>query len=75
MLQQKHGDAFALCNSFDAKMEPRSRSYTDLTKSFFYTLVIQIESFIRDCSEAEFSHCICLDCAKKLYPDMDIYGQ
>ena len=30
----------------------------------------QIESYIRDHSEAEFSHSICPDCAKKLYPDM-----
>jgi PAS domain S-box-containing protein len=28
----------------------------------------QIESYIRDHSEAEFSHGICPDCAKKLYP-------
>lgn len=31
----------------------------------------QIESFIQDHSEAEFSHSICPDCAKKLYADMD----
>jgi hypothetical protein len=30
----------------------------------------QIESYIRDRSEAEFSHCICPDCAKKLYPEI-----
>ena len=30
----------------------------------------QIESYIRDRSEAEFSHGICPDCAKKLYPDL-----
>jgi hypothetical protein len=29
---------------------------------------LQIESYIRDHSEAEFSHGICPDCAKKLYP-------
>jgi len=29
----------------------------------------QIESYIRDHSEAEFSHGICPDCARKLYPD------
>jgi AmiR/NasT family two-component response regulator len=29
----------------------------------------QIEAYIRDHSEAEFSHGICPDCAKKLYPD------
>jgi PAS domain S-box-containing protein len=29
----------------------------------------QIETYIRDHSEAEFSHSICPDCAKKLYPD------
>ncbi len=33
----------------------------------------QIESYIRDHSEAEFSHSICPDCAKKLYPDLDLY--
>jgi len=29
----------------------------------------QIETYIRDHSEAEFSHGICPDCAKKLYPE------
>lgn len=33
----------------------------------------QIESYIHDHSEAEFSHSICQECAKKYYPDMDIY--
>lgn len=33
----------------------------------------QIESYIRDHSEAEFSHGICPECAKKLYPDFDIH--
>jgi C4-dicarboxylate-specific signal transduction histidine kinase len=31
----------------------------------------QIESYIRDHSEAEFSHGICPDCVKKLYPELD----
>ena len=30
----------------------------------------QIETYIRDRSEAQFSHGICPDCAKKLYPDL-----
>lgn len=30
----------------------------------------QIEAYIRDHSEAEFSHGICPECAKKLYPDL-----
>jgi len=30
----------------------------------------QIESYIRDHSEAEFSHGICPDCMKKLYPEI-----
>ncbi|MBT4482378.1 MAG: sensor with HAMP domain protein, partial [Candidatus Latescibacteria bacterium] len=34
----------------------------------------QIESYIGDRSEAEFSHSICQECAKKHYPNMDIYG-
>ena len=33
----------------------------------------QIESYIRDHSEADFSHSICPECAKKLYPDLKIY--
>ncbi len=33
----------------------------------------QIESYIRDHSEAEFSHSICPDCAKKLYPEFDVH--
>jgi len=33
----------------------------------------QIESYIRDHSEAEFSHGICPECAKKLYPDLKIF--
>jgi hypothetical protein len=32
----------------------------------------QIESYIRDHSEAQFSHGICPDCEKKLYPDLDL---
>ena len=30
----------------------------------------QIESYIRDHSEAEFSHGVCPDCAERLYPDL-----
>ena len=33
----------------------------------------QIEAYIQGHSEAEFSHSICQECAKKYYPDMDIY--
>ncbi len=29
----------------------------------------QVEEYIRDHSEAEFSHSICPDCARKLYPE------
>ncbi len=35
----------------------------------------QIEAYIRDHSEAEFSHGICPECAKKLYPDLNIYDE
>ncbi len=34
----------------------------------------QIESYIKEHSEAEFSHSICPDCAKKLYPGWDQKG-
>ncbi len=33
----------------------------------------QIENYIHEHSEAEFSHSICRECAKKHYPDFDIY--
>jgi len=33
----------------------------------------KIESYIHQHSEAEFSHSICPECAKKFYPDLDIY--
>lgn len=32
----------------------------------------QIESYIRDHSEAEFTHSLCQECAKKHYPDLNI---
>ena len=35
----------------------------------------QIESYIHDHSEAAFSHSICQECAKKYYPDMDLYDE
>ncbi|MCX8119178.1 MAG: PAS domain S-box protein, partial [Desulfobacterota bacterium] len=31
----------------------------------------QIEAYIRDHSEAEFTHGLCPDCLKKLYPDLE----
>ncbi len=33
----------------------------------------QIESYIHKHSDAEFSHSICPECAKKYYPDMNLY--
>ncbi len=33
----------------------------------------QVEQYITDHSEAEFSHSICPTCAKKLYPDLDLF--
>ncbi|MDA3896100.1 MAG: hypothetical protein PF482_08135 [Desulfobacteraceae bacterium] len=33
----------------------------------------QIESYIHKHSDVDFSHSICPDCAKNLYPDMDLY--
>jgi uncharacterized PurR-regulated membrane protein YhhQ (DUF165 family) len=33
----------------------------------------QIEAYIMAHSEAEFSHGICTDCARKIYPDLDIF--
>jgi hypothetical protein len=32
----------------------------------------QIEGYIQDHSDAQFSHSVCPDCAKKLYPDLDL---
>ena len=34
----------------------------------------QIESYIHQHSDAEFSHGICPECAQEYYPDMDLYG-
>ncbi len=34
----------------------------------------QIEQYFQDHSDAQFSHSICPDCAKKLYPDLDLYS-
>jgi PAS domain S-box-containing protein len=33
----------------------------------------EVEAYIRKYSEAKFSHSICQECAKKHYPDFDIY--
>jgi PAS domain S-box-containing protein len=33
----------------------------------------QLESYIHEHSDAEFSHSICKGCAEKYYPDMDLY--
>lgn len=33
----------------------------------------ELEQYIHDHSEAKFSHSICQECAKKHYPDLDIY--
>jgi PAS domain S-box-containing protein len=35
----------------------------------------QIESYIHEHSEATFSHGICQDCAKKYFPDIDLYAE
>jgi PAS domain S-box-containing protein len=35
----------------------------------------QIEAYIRDRSDAEFSHSICPDCTKKLYPDLELMAE
>lgn len=35
----------------------------------------KIERYISERSEAQFSHGICPDCAKKLYPDIDLYPE
>jgi len=35
----------------------------------------QVESYIHEHTDAEFSHGICPDCAKKYYPEFDIYGE
>ena len=35
----------------------------------------QIEKYILDHSDVQFSHGICPECAKKLYPESDIHGE
>ena len=35
----------------------------------------QIEQYIHEHSDAQFSHGICQECAKKYYPDMELYEE
>jgi HAMP domain-containing protein len=35
----------------------------------------QIEAYVRDHSEADFTHSICQECAKKFFPDINIYDE
>ena len=35
----------------------------------------QIESYLSEHSEAEFSHSVCPDCVKKLYPDLALFKE
>ncbi len=35
----------------------------------------QIEAYIEEHSDADFSHSICPECSKKLYPDLNIYDE
>lgn len=35
----------------------------------------QIESYISDHSEAQFSHCLCPECLKSLYPDLAVHNE
>lgn len=35
----------------------------------------QIEAYIQEHSEAQFSHSICRECAEKLYPELDLFGE
>jgi hypothetical protein len=35
----------------------------------------QIEAYVAEHSHADFSHGICPECARRYYPDMDLYGQ
>jgi len=35
----------------------------------------QIETYVRDRSEAEFSHGICPECAEKLYPEYNLFSK
>ena len=34
---------------------------------------LRTEAYLREHSDAEFSHSICKECAEKYYPDMDLY--
>jgi len=63
------------------KNEPRSKEEIKILRGFLYICAScknirddegywkQIESYIRDHSEAEFSHGVCPKCMEKLYPD------
>jgi PAS domain S-box-containing protein len=35
----------------------------------------RLESYLQENSDAEFSHSVCPECAKKYYPDFNLYGE
>jgi hypothetical protein len=37
--------------------------------------IVDIEAYIMDHFKAESSHSICMECARKHYPDLDLSGQ
>ncbi|MCA1794024.1 MAG: cache domain-containing protein [Desulfobacteraceae bacterium] len=53
-----------LINSYERDIQIYTKGYWN-----------QIESYIHEHSEAKFSHGICQECAKKHYPDMNLYDE
>ena len=44
-------------------------------KHDFEEAMNQIEAYIKEHSDADFSHSICPECAKKMYPNLNIYDE
>ncbi len=80
---KKHRDALALQNAKLQEALSKIKTLSGLLPTCMHCKKIRdgkgywnrIETYISDHSEAEFSHSICPECAKKLYPDLDLYEE
>ncbi|KJR96836.1 MAG: hypothetical protein VR65_26615 [Desulfobulbaceae bacterium BRH_c16a] len=54
------------CSASNRCILPHTNTSSPLCQ---FELNLQIEGYIKEHSEAEFTHSICPECAEKLYPD------
>ena len=75
--QQAHTQVFQFAGSSSLTIDPSDVHFSDWLEYPMHPedkgYWSQIESYLHKHSDAEFSHGICPECAKKLFPDMDIY--